>query len=272
MTLGPWLPPICGAYPSIPTYGIPTNPRCMIVSLPRSLLSPRFALLSVCATVLLAAATASADGSTSSGGTTPYSEPGFYAGLSGSVGVALGLENDVSVTRFRGQAGRNDEHGLVIDSGVGLHARVGYRLHPRVSVEAQFEWIAEWSVDGRDTQSTNPTSAVDVARAEAWTLTANVKSYAATGRVQPYLVGGVGLMRFQAENRSPLIQSNSRRIFELNIDGFRGTDFALRVGGGLDIYFTERLSLVVGSTYVIPFGRIDSYDYLSVEWGMQYRF
>jgi opacity protein-like surface antigen len=200
------------------------------------------------------------------------SASGVYLGLSGSVGVAVGLDDHVSVTNFRSQGARNGLVSLESMAGVGLHARVGYRFHPHFAAEGQFEWISEWTINGRDSERTNPTSSSEVGRAEAWTATANVKFYLLTGRVQPYLVGGIGLMRFQGDNRSPLIPANSRPIFELNTDGVRDYGFASRWGGGVDIYFTDQLSLVLGASYVIPEGQIDPYDYVSIEWGLQYRF
>jgi opacity protein-like surface antigen len=228
--------------------------------------------MAACIASWLVCPVASADLSEWWNSTTPYSDTGIYAGIAGSLALGIGLENHIVVTRFRDQIGRNLEHDLEVEPGAGVHARAGYRFHPRLAVETQFEWISEWSIDGRDTERTNPTSSAQVARAEAWTLTLNGKFFASTGRVQPYGVFGVGMMRFQGDNKSPLIPGNSRPIFELNTDGVRRTDFALRVGGGLDIYFTDDLSLVVGTSYVIPYGQVDPYDYLSFEWGLQYRF
>jgi len=204
--------------------------------------------------------------------TTPESEPGFFMALSGSVGVPFGLDDHVEVTNFRPQQGRNDKTSLSVDPGVGLHARAGYRFHARLAAEAHFEWISEWSVDGKDSDRTNPSSSSQVARGEAWTATADLKLYLATGRVQPHLVVGVGAMRFQGDNKSPRIPANNRKIFETNIDGARDLGFAFRGGGGLDFMMTDHTALVLGASYVVGTGDVEDYHYLSLEWGLQYRF
>lgn len=207
----------------------------------------------------------------------PESSRGVYLGLSGSVGIGLGLEEHVAVTSFFDGAGRftpprHLSPPLKVDPGIGLHARAGYRVHPRIAVEVQFEWISEWSIGGEDGLRTAPTAQSDAARAEGWATTGNLKLYLATGRIQPYVVGGVGLMRVQVDNRTPRVPLTNRAFFEFNTDNLRRTDFAARVGGGVDIYFTEHTSFVFGATYVIPEGQIDPFDYVSVEWGLQYRF
>ncbi len=50
------------------------------------------------------------------------------------------------------------------------------------------------------------------------------------------------------------------------------TDFAGRVGGGIDIYATENIVVTLDATYVVPTGDVDDLDYLSIGWGVQYRF
>ena len=210
----------------------------------------------------------------------PESAPGVYLALAGSVGIGTGLDDHVQITSFFDGATRvpptpaqRSASALSVDPGVGLHARAGYRIHPRFSVEAHFEWISEWSIGGTNSARTQGDVQSDVARAESWITTANLKLHLMTGRVQPYVVAGVGVMRLQAENRTPvIIRNNGRPVFEFNIDNTRATDFAYRAGAGVDIYFNERLSLVLGGSYVIPEGQLDPFDYVSVEWGLQYRF
>jgi opacity protein-like surface antigen len=222
---------------------------------------------------LLATCTASADVATWWNETTPESTPGLQLGLSGGIPIAIGVDEYLKDTRFRAQGSRNRNTKTEIEPGLALHVRAGYRIHPRIVVEGQFEWNSESSVDAKDTLRTNPTSQSDVARIETWVATANFKFYPLSlGRVQPWLVYGVGAMRFQGDNRSPRIPANERQIFEFNTDGERQTDFAMRAGMGLDIHFTDHLSFVLGASYVIPAGKLDRFDYVSTEWGLQYRF
>jgi len=46
----------------------------------------------------------------------------------------------------------------------------------------------------------------------------------------------------------------------------------MRFGGGIDIYATKHVVVSLGIDYVLPFGKLDAMDYISVNWGIQYRF
>ena len=204
--------------------------------------------------------------------TTPESEPGFYLGLSGSVAILYGFDDEIEVTDFRDQQDRNLEVEPKDTAGIGLHARAGYRFHPRMAVEAHVEWIREWSIQGKDGTRPTPSSTSTVASGDAWAATADFKFYLGTAQFQPHLVGGIGALRFSGENESPRITNNNRRIFEFNTDEVSATGFAFRGGGGVDWMMTDRLALVLATTYVVGFGDVAEFDFLSVEWGVQYRF
>jgi len=50
------------------------------------------------------------------------------------------------------------------------------------------------------------------------------------------------------------------------------TGFAMRFGGGIDLYATKNIVVTLETDYVKPFGNLDAFDYVSVGWGVQYRF
>jgi hypothetical protein len=54
----------------------------------------------------------------------------------------------------------------------------------------------------------------------------------------------------------------------------RETDFAMRFGGGLDIYSfgTDTVVITAGADYVLPFGDVEDFDYVSINVGVLYRF
>jgi opacity protein-like surface antigen len=126
------------------------------------------------------------------------------------------------------------------DAGIGVSGRIGYRVSPLLAVEAQSDWSGDF-VDGPlDLTST--------------TLTANAKVYLAQQRLQPYLLAGIGA-----------------QIADTNVSQ-SDTAFTARVGGGLDYYLSDRVGLTAEAAYVIPTHELHGFDYVSVGWGVFYRF
>jgi hypothetical protein len=50
------------------------------------------------------------------------------------------------------------------------------------------------------------------------------------------------------------------------------TAFVMRFGGGIDLYATENVVVSVDADYVLPLGNLDALDYITIGWGIQYRF
>ncbi len=186
-----------------------------------------------CALLLLSASSAYAQ---------DYARNGFYVGLAGSVGIDTASEDELEDI-----TGVN----VNVDEALGLHARLGYRFHPRISGEIHFEWLddADISILG-----------IDALTLERWTLTANAKAYLLTGRFQPFLFAGAGLMQAEVEDTLGLFFSVTNE------------DFAARFGGGIDIYASEKFVVSLDTSYVLPTGDLEDLDYVSIAWGFQYRF
>lgn len=118
----------------------------------------------------------------------------------------------------------------------GASARLGYRFIPLIAAEAEVDWY-----DDFDTGSVNVTA------------TANAKVYpeAWTGRVQFYLLGGVGVATLDVDKEY--------------------TDFLGKAGGGLDIYLTEHIVANIEMSYALPAGDLEGYQYAPIKWGLQFR-
>ena len=134
-----------------------------------------------------------------------------------------------------------------VDNGWGVHLRVGYRFMANFSVEFSAELL-----EGLDASSFGE-------ELDALTLGVNGKVYLETGRLQPFLMLGVGMMRADRPKR------NGASLSEYNA-------FAARFGGGLDIYATEQLVVSLEASYVLPDGDLEGLGYGSFGWGLQYRF
>ena len=126
------------------------------------------------------------------------------------------------------------------DVGTGVSGRLGYRFSPQLALEGQADWSGDFAEGPFDLTST--------------TVTLNAKYYLAQRQVQPYLLAGIGA-----------------QIADTNLSRSESA-FAARVGGGLDFYLNERLGLLAEAAYVIPTGDLDGFDYVSVGWGVFYRF
>jgi opacity protein-like surface antigen len=152
-----------------------------------------------------------------------YGRTGIYLGVAGT----YGLENF-------------DAPGPV-DNSLGVNARVGYRVIPRLAFEVQAEWVEGFRLKG---------TGVDV---ETWVMTANARAYFTEARIQPYLLVGIGFLTGDAP-------------------GIRATGFAVRAGGGVDIGVTDRIAVVLEVTYAGATGKVSGLGHGSIVWGLQYRF
>ena len=170
-----------------------------------------------------------------------YGKTGPYVGL----GFAMGFEN------FSG-LGIGDF--VSFDPAYGFDAWGGYRFHPNFSTELQLEYL-----NGYHTDVFAPLSA----SGQSVTFTGNLKYYILTGRIQPFLLAGVGL---------------GWQSFDLNGVGNleSASGLAGRLGGGLDFYLTENIALQASTSYVfVRYGLNllgQQGDYVSLNLGAQFRF
>jgi len=166
-----------------------------------------------------------------------FGRNGPYLGLAGSLGVYT-KEDDLV-----GDSGD-------VDPTVGLNVRVGYRLHPHIALEPEFEWLSGADVD--------VAGFGNIGELESWTATLNGKAYILTGRVQPFLLVGVGAMQATID---PNFGSDADE-----------TDFAARFAAGTDIYITRNIYAAFDVNYVLPVEDLEDFDYFSFGWGLGYRF
>jgi opacity protein-like surface antigen len=87
---------------------------------------------------------------------------------------------------------------------VGVNGRVGYRLHPRLALETEVNWMSPWNVKSEADFVSNFTTPVPFTgnlRVEPIVLTANAKLYLLTGRFQPFLSVGSGAYFLDMEDK-----------------------------------------------------------------------
>lgn len=147
-----------------------------------------------------------------------YARRGGYFGVNG----AFALEN------FPNSEGA--------DHTFGASARLGYRFIPLFAAEAEVDWYDDFG-----------SGSVNLS------ATANAKLYPVlwTGRVQFYLLGGLGFVTLDVDE-------------EL-------TELLGKAGGGLDIYLTENIVVNIEMSYAMPFQDLEGFQYAPIKWGLQYR-
>jgi opacity protein-like surface antigen len=187
-----------------------------------------------------------------------YARPGWFVGFGGS--YAFETFEDDAEADYREKLG--PAVNLSVDNSAGINARVGYRCHRRFSAEAEVEWL-----NGFKSDLTQPGFAqlakVDF---EPVVVTTNVKGYLLTGRYQPFLLVGAGAMTADTNVREPV------GLAFTGVGNESDNNFAMRFGGGIDFYATEQVVVSLEADYVRPFGNLDALDYVSISWGIQYRF
>ncbi len=133
----------------------------------------------------------------------------------------------------------------------GLDARIGYRFHPHLAAEADYQWIPGFDLDRQNVGN--------VASVDTLAFTVNGKVFLTTDRLQPYFVGGVGLLH---ANTSPRVSG---------FDG-NGSAFAGRAGVGADYYVLSNFVLNVEFSAVLPTSNVGDVRFLPLVAGAQYRF
>ena len=147
-----------------------------------------------------------------------------------------------------------------MDSGntsAGFSLVGGRRCNDRFSVEIGLEWVDDFS--GKIIKTGNGEVAASITFAPI-VGTINLKGYLLTGRYQPYGLFGVGLMAIDSVTKSP---ATSRQTTGL---------VALRFGGGIDYYLTRNWVLNAELDYIYSATDIDTLDYLSLGFGVSYRY
>lgn len=171
---------------------------------------------------------------------TEYTRPGGYIGLGGSYALDRSAISDLT------------------ENSIGLTTRLGYRFTPNFAAEGQFEWV-----DGFDVG----VAGVDVGRLETWSLTANLKGLLMTGRIQPFGLIGLGVLRTRFVDAGAGLPPPFDTLSNVTSSGF-----AMRFGGGIEFYATRNIVVSFDASYVLPTGSVQDLDYGSFGFGAQWRF
>lgn len=213
--------------------------------------------------VLLGSVSASAEEAGASTREMPdYARRGAYIAASVGGVAWTGVSDEV-----RHALSRSGVEGITVntDASASLGVRGGYRFLPRLAGEVQLEWLSQASsnVTGNTEFPGGMTfDGSEVYKFDGWSATANVKGYALTGQVQPYLMVGLGVLSIDARDRLGVGLPENE------------TGLAGRIGGGIDYYFTEKIYAGFEISYMQPILNTDlrPFTYVVGSLGVGYRF
>ncbi len=191
---------------------------------------------------------------------------------------------------------------------VGLNARLGYRFRPWFAAELQVEYVPAMTTTaqivnkGLGDIGGTPVTQVGVIETmtsthEMTTAMMNARVFLPLGRIQPYMLGGAGFIYSQTTGDFATYCSLATEckpagfevkagppgeppatvavLYPIDVGSGAlesGLDFGFRAGGGIDFYLNEHLVLNWEATAVIPTGKLDTLNYYSFGWGIEYRF
>jgi len=188
-----------------------------------------------------------------------FARNGIYAGVNMAGVYYTEVEDDVkNAIEALGYSGNTD-----MERPLGLGVHVGYRFHPHLSGEVEFLWFTNSLTDFTGVLGGDPDAnevKFDAYKFETLNLTGNLKGYLLTGRIQPFLLAGGGLMHLNARDKVNLGTTSS------------GDAFVARFGGGVDLYLNPHVLFVVEGGYLLPTGKLDRMKGALWSVGLNYRF
>ena len=186
-----------------------------------------------------------------------YDRPGWFAGLQG-VYAREDYDIDREERNIQEQTPFEVEFSLNNHDAGGVRGKFGRRCHSRFSVEFEMEWLDDFA--GKENLTNNGDLVSDI-KFSTIAGTINTKGYLLTGRVQPFVLVGVGAMSVRGD-RNPVGSNKSSQD-----DG----QLVARFGGGIDFYATRHWVVSGQADYVYSATNLQSTNYISVGFGAMYR-
>jgi len=173
-----------------------------------------------------------------------YTGPGPYVGIGPAGGFAA----------FQGDL---PDFG----DSVGFNARGGYRFNDFLAIEGLYEYMDDFG--SSVTLNNRATGHIDIQTSNFSVLG---KLILPTGsRIEPFIDGGVGFLNANAN-----ADFDTRRA---HISGDKSdTEFAGRIGAGVDVWLTDHIAAYIDSGYVMPTSDLSDLRYFSLGGGVKYSF
>jgi hypothetical protein len=145
-----------------------------------------------------------------------------------------------------------------VDQSYGAEARVGYRFHPHLAAELQGQYDGDFDVYA-DTRS--PIGKPLAGSVRVISSTANLKVFMLRGPIQPYALGGLGILWADTDDEAAGADLPTGDV-----------EFAGRGGLGVDFYLSPALAITAEGTYLAPTGSLARYGLAAITVGAQFHF
>lgn len=147
-----------------------------------------------------------------------------------------------------------------VDDSRGLSGGIGYRLHPRFSIDSGFNWVQGFAVETALSYSDPPVFyTADLAM---WSATLGGRFYILTGKIQPYVGFGFGASGAKGTFRAAGAEDIEYKEFGGNIS----------FNGGVELYVSETLAIGADAAVFLPGGDLQSLNYSTLGAKLIYRY
>lgn len=187
-----------------------------------------------------------------------YDRRGWFAGLQG-VYAREDYDVDREEETLQSRTPFPIEFSLKNHDAGGVRGKFGRRCHSRFSVEVEMEWLDDFAGEVVNRAGGEPVSDVKFSTIAG---SINTKGYLLTGRVQPFVLVGVGAMS---------VRGDAKDTFTGNKTSQDDGQLVVRFGGGIDFYATRHWVVSGQADYVYSATNLESTNYISVGFGAMYR-
>lgn len=149
-----------------------------------------------------------------------------------------------------------DDLGIDYDTTAAFDVFVGYRFHPRFSIEGRYQQLLGFDSDDFDDFGFD--TDVEISGYEA---SLNAKLFLLTGVIQPYLSVGGGWSRIELDIDTA--------FFDVDEDF---SDPTWRLGGGIDGWIGEHFAIGLDGAYHIGTGDLDDFNFWTASLLFRFKF
>ena len=184
---------------------------------------------------------------------------GGYLGVSVFGGLPLWDSDEIILATPEGPLRRTD-------SAVGFGVRAGWRVHPLLALEAQYEWVNDINIRVRNRTC---------AEIGMQSVTGNAKLFLPFEAVHPYALAGVGAVFHDVQVNDTTFPRRATCTTDPSFTN-RGqsSEFTGRVGAGFDLYLHRNVLLNLEYTVLLNEEETLSslVPMMSIGAGLQFRF